>query len=63
MRLAPDFNKQNLKRVTNHLFITYCSKNVLASPKYAALSVKCKCGTPQLNQGLLLFSDTYRRAQ
>ena len=40
MRLAPDFNKQNLKRVTNHLFIIYCSKNVLASPKYAA--PKCK---------------------
>ena len=40
MRLAPDYNKQNLKRVTNHLFIIYCSKNVLASPKYAA--PKCK---------------------
>ena len=38
MRLAPDYNKQNLKRVTNHLFIIYCSKNVLA--KYAA--PKCK---------------------
>ena len=52
MRLAPDFNKQNLKRVTNHLFIIYCSKNALASPEYAVLSVKFKCGTAQLNQGL-----------